>query len=44
MKGQSTPKDTNGHRHGVFAWQAPRGLWKKLSDLLVARQPAGATR
>ncbi len=44
MKGQSTPKDPNGHRHGVFAWQAPRGLWKKLSDLFVTRKPAGAKR
>ena len=44
MKGPSTPKDPNGHRHGVFAWQAPRGLWKKLSDLFVTRKPAGAKR
>jgi exodeoxyribonuclease V beta subunit len=44
MKGPTTPTDAKGHRYGVFAWQAPRGLWKKLSDLLVTRQPAGAQR
>ncbi|MFM8734860.1 MAG: UvrD-helicase domain-containing protein [Pirellulales bacterium] len=44
MKGPATPVDEKGHRHGVFAWQAPPGLWKKLSDLLVTPQPAGATR
>ncbi|MFM9024241.1 MAG: UvrD-helicase domain-containing protein [Planctomycetaceae bacterium] len=43
MQGPDTPTDDKGHRYGVFAWQAPRGLWKKLSDLLVA-QPAGAGR
>jgi len=44
MKGQSTPIDAKGHRYGVFAWTAPRGLWKRLSDLLVTRQPGGAKR
>ena len=44
MQGPETPIDGKGHRYGVFAWQAPRGLWKKLSDLLVAAQPAGAGR
>jgi len=44
MKGPSTPVDEKGHRYGVFAWQAPPGLWKKLSGLLVTPQPAGASR
>ena len=44
MKGPATPTDASGHRYGVFAWKAPRGLWKQLSDLLVTRQPAGASR
>jgi exodeoxyribonuclease V beta subunit len=44
MKGPSTPVDEKGHRYGVFAWQAPPGLWKKLSDLLVTPQPTGASR
>ncbi len=36
MKGPDTPTDERGHRYGVFAWQPPRGLWERLSDLLVA--------
>ena len=44
MKGPTTPTDAKGHRYGVFAWKSPPGLWKKLSDLLVTRQPAGAVR
>jgi exodeoxyribonuclease V beta subunit len=44
MKGPSTPVDEKGHRYGVFAWQSPLGLWKRLSDLFVTRQPAGAKR
>jgi len=44
MTGPSTPIDEQGHRYGVFAWQAPPGLWKNLSDLLVTPQPAGAGR
>jgi len=44
MKGPATPTDEKGHRYGVFAWRAPPGLWKKLSDLLVAPQLAGASR
>ena len=44
MQGPTTPVDEKGHRYGVFAWQAPRGLWKKLSDLLVTPQPEGAGR
>jgi exodeoxyribonuclease V beta subunit len=44
MKGSETPSDDRGHRHGVFAWQPPRGLWRRLSDVFVAPQPTGATR
>jgi exodeoxyribonuclease V beta subunit len=44
MKGPSTPLDEKGRRYGVFAWQAPPGLWQKLSDLLVTPQLAGASR
>ena len=44
MQGPATPADDKGHRYGVFAWQAPPGLWKKLSDLLVTPQPEGAGR
>ncbi len=44
MQGPATPADDKGHRYGVFAWQAPPGLWKKLSDLLVTPQLAGASR
>jgi exodeoxyribonuclease V beta subunit len=44
MQGPATPVDEKGHRYGVFAWQAPPGLWKKLSDLLVTPQLAGAGR
>lgn len=32
MVGESTPQ-VNGHRHGVFTWEAPNGLWSELSDL-----------
>jgi exodeoxyribonuclease V beta subunit len=42
MKGAATLVDEQGHRYGVFAWQAPPGLWKKLSDLLVTPQLTGA--
>lgn len=44
MKGRATPTDPRGHRSGVFAWQAPRGLWRRLSDLLIMPAPAGACR
>lgn len=40
MKGPNTPTDEQGRRYGVFLWQAPRGLWQQLSDLLVTPQPA----
>jgi exodeoxyribonuclease V beta subunit len=44
MKGPDTPTDERGHRYGVFAWQPPRGLWERLSDLLVAADVAGGVR
>ena len=31
MVGEPTPTE-NEHRHGVFTWQAPKGLWQELSD------------
>lgn len=40
MKGPATPTDTAGRRHGVFTWQAPRGLWAALSDLLAGKEAA----
>jgi exodeoxyribonuclease V beta subunit len=44
MKGAATPTDARGHRSGVFAWEPPRGLWRRLSDVLVTPRPTGATR
>jgi exodeoxyribonuclease V beta subunit len=41
MKGPDTPTDERGHRYGVFSWQPPRGLWARLSDLLVAADVGG---
>ena len=35
MKGPDTPADCGGRRYGVFTWQPPAGLWKRLSDLLA---------
>lgn len=35
MKGPTTPADTAGHRYGVFAWQPPREIWRRLSDLFA---------
>lgn len=32
MAGENTPEE-NGHRHGVFTWEAPAGVWPALSDL-----------
>jgi exodeoxyribonuclease V beta subunit len=32
MVGSETPIDGQ-HRHGVFSWEAPAGLWPALSDL-----------
>jgi exodeoxyribonuclease V beta subunit len=31
MVGEPTPIE-NEHRHGVFTWEAPQGLWQELSD------------
>ena len=31
MVGEPTPME-NEHRHGVFTWEAPQGLWQELSD------------
>jgi exodeoxyribonuclease V beta subunit len=42
MHGPLTPIDERGHRYGVFNWTPPRGLWKRLSDLLVTPALAGA--
>jgi len=44
MKGSATPIDARGHRFGVFAWQPPRGLFRRLSDVLVTPRLTGATR
>ena len=40
MVGPDTPTDENGHRYGVFTWQAPPGLWRALSDLFAGKKPA----
>jgi len=40
MVGSDTPTDENGHRYGVFTWQAPTGLWRALSDLFAGSKPA----
>ena len=34
MVGDSTPQDADGYRNGVFVWQAPDGLWDRLSDVM----------
>ena len=39
MVGPDTPVDANGHRYGVFTWQAPSGLWSALSDLFAGKKP-----
>ena len=39
MVGPDTPVDANGHRFGVFTWQAPAGLWSALSDLFAGKKP-----
>lgn len=36
MVGEETPVN-DGHRHGVFTWEAPFGLWSALSDLFSRR-------
>jgi exodeoxyribonuclease V beta subunit len=33
MVGAETPL-VDGHRHGVFTWEAPPGLWSQLSDVM----------
>jgi exodeoxyribonuclease V beta subunit len=34
MTGQDTPVDAHGNRNGVFVWEAPAGLWDRLSDVM----------
>ena len=36
MVGPDTPT-VDGHRHGVFTWEAPPGMWSQLSDVLSRR-------
>jgi exodeoxyribonuclease V beta subunit len=43
MKGPDTPEDAVGGRYGVFTWQPPEGIWRRLSDLL-AGDLSGVTR
>jgi exodeoxyribonuclease V beta subunit len=35
MKGPMTPTDATGGRYGVFTWQPPATLWRRLSDLFA---------
>lgn len=35
MKGSDTPVDAAGGRYGVFTWQPPAAIWRRLSDLLA---------
>jgi exodeoxyribonuclease V beta subunit len=35
MKGPDTPEDAAGGRYGVFTWQPPVDIWRRLSDLLA---------
>ena len=35
MQGPDTPVDAEGGRYGVFAWQPPPGIWRRLSDLFA---------
>ena len=39
MVGQETPADGAGHRNGVFVWEAPDGLWARLSDVMSGVRP-----
>lgn len=39
MVGKTTPLD-GAHRHGVFSWEAPDGLWSALSDLFSRKASA----
>jgi exodeoxyribonuclease V beta subunit len=35
MKGPDTPVDAAGGRYGVFTWQPPQAIWRRLSDLFA---------
>lgn len=35
MKGPQTPVDAAGGRYGVFTWQPPMTIWRRLSDLFA---------
>jgi len=35
MKGPTTPADADGRRYGVFTWQPPAGIWRRLSGLFA---------
>ena len=35
MKGPDTPVDAAGSRYGVFTWQPPPNIWRRLSDLFA---------
>lgn len=35
MKGAATPVDAAGRRYGVFTWQPPPAVWRRLSNLLA---------
>jgi exodeoxyribonuclease V beta subunit len=39
MVGDKTPVDNAGNPYGVFTWQAPAGLWERLSDLFAGVRP-----
>jgi exodeoxyribonuclease V beta subunit len=39
MVGPTTPTDTSGNRYGVFTWEAPAGIWSRLSDLFAGKRP-----
>ena len=39
MVGDKTPVDDAGNPYGVFTWQAPAGLWERLSDLFAGVRP-----
>jgi hypothetical protein len=35
MQGPGTPVAADGRRYGVFTWQPPAGIWRRLSDLFA---------
>jgi exodeoxyribonuclease V beta subunit len=35
MQGPTTPAGADGRRYGVFTWQPPAGIWRRLSDLFA---------